>query len=353
MRKTVLTCGVILAVGASIATAQKITACGATFPEAVYQKWFSLYHTAHPGVEINYTANGSGGGVKGVTDGTVDFGASDSPMSDTELSAAKGKILHFPTVLGGVVLTYNIPGVSQDLKFSGDTISGIYLGKITKWNDKALVADNPGVKLPAEDIVPVHRTDSSGTTFIFTDYLSKVSPEWKSKVGAAKAVSWPASPLGGAQSSGVTGLLKQTPYSIGYIELLWALQNKLSYGLVKNSSGTFVKASMESVSEAAAGVTMPDDFRVSISNASGKNAYPISSFTWMLIPAQIPDAGKAKAVKDFLAWMLGEGQKVAPTLFFAPLPKAVVAKEEKQLALLGGAGHASAAKPEASEKGQK
>jgi phosphate transport system substrate-binding protein len=352
MRKTLLTCGVILAAGASLATAQKITACGATFPEAVYQKWFSIYHDAHKGVEINYTANGSGGGVKGVTDGTVDFGASDSPMSNTELSAAKGKILHFPTVLGAVVLTYNIPGVSQDLKFSGDTIAGIYLGKINKWNDKALMADNPGMKLPNEDIVPVHRTDASGTTFIFTDYLSKVSPEWKSKVGAAKAVSWPASGLGGAQSAGVTGTLKQTPYSVGYIELLWALQNKLNYALVKNSSGAWVKASMESVSAAAAGVAMPDDFRVSITNSSDKAAYPISSFTWMLIPAQMPDAAKAKAVKDFLTWMLGDGQKVAPTLFFAPLPKAVVAKEEKQLTLLGGAGHASVVNP-APKKGQK
>jgi phosphate transport system substrate-binding protein len=337
-----MTYGVLLAAGASIAAAQKITACGASFPEAVYQKWFSLYHTAHANVEINYTPNGSGGGVKGVTDGTVDFGASDMPMTDTELSAPKGKILHFPTVLGAVVVTYNIPGVSQDLKFTGASLAGIYLGKITKWNDKALVADNPGVKLPNEDIIVVHRTDPSGTTFIFTDYLSKVSPDWKSKVGAAKAVNWPASPLGGAQSSGVTGLLKQTPYSIGYIELLWALQNKLSYGLVQNSSGQFIKASMDSVSEAAAGVTMPDDFRVSITNASGKNAYPISSFTWMLIPAQIPDAAKAKAVRDFLAWMLTDGQKVAPTLFFAPLPKPVVVKEQKQLAQLGAAAHASA-----------
>jgi len=353
MNKRLLSCGVLLVAGVSVAAAQKITACGASFPEAVYQKWFSLYHTAHAGVEISYTANGSGGGVNGVTNKTVDFGASDMPMTDTELSAAKGKILHFPTVLGAVVLTYNIPGVTQELKFTGDTIAGIYLGKITKWNDKALVADNPGVKLPGEDILVVHRTDPSGTTFIFTDYLSKVSPEWKAKVGAAKAVSWPASPLAGGQSSGVTGLLKQTPYSIGYIELLWALQNKLSYGLVKNSSGTFVKASMDSVSEAAAGVSMPDDFRVSITNASGKTAYPISSFTWMLIPAQIPDAGKAKAVKDFLAWMLADGQKVAPTLFFAPVPKAVLAKEEKQLTQLAGAGHASAALPVAPKKGQK
>src|SRR5271166_2068073 len=198
MKKTLLTCGVLLAAGASIAIAQKITACGATFPDPIYEKWFSLYHTAHSDVEINYNANGSGGGVKGVTDGTVDFGASDMPMTDTELAAAKGKILHFPTVLGAVVPVYNIPGVAQDLKFSGESLAGIYLGTIKKWNDKIIAADNPGLKLPSEDIIPVHRTDSSGTTFIFTDYLSKVSPEWKSKVGSGKAVSWPASPLGGA-----------------------------------------------------------------------------------------------------------------------------------------------------------
>ncbi len=341
--------GILLAASASYATAQKITAAGATFPEPIYQKWFSLYHTAHPGVEINYNATGSGGGVKDVTNGTVDFGASDMPMTDAEQGAAKGKILHFPTVLGAVVMTYNIPGVNQDLKFSGTTLADIYLGKITKWNDKALMADNPGVKLPKEDIIVVHRTDASGTTFIFTDYLSKVSPEWKSRVGSGKSVSWPASPIGGAQSSGVTGVLKQTPYSIGYIELLFALQNKLNYGLVKNSSGQFIKASMDSVSAAAAGVTMPDDFRVSITNASGKEAYPISSFTWMLIPASIPDATKAKTVHEFLTWMLTDGQRVAPSLFFAPVPKAIVDKETKQLAQMGGD---SSSKP-ASKKGMK
>ncbi len=352
MRTKLLTCGVLLAAGASIASAQKITACGASFPDPIYEKWFSQYHGLHSGVEINYNANGSGGGVKGVTHGTVDFGASDMPMTPDEIKAAKGTILHFPTVLGAVVMIYNLPGINQDIKFSGDTIAGIYLGKITKWNDKAIAADNAGVKLPNEDIVAVHRTDASGTTFIFTDYLTKVSPEWKSKVGSGKAVSWPASPLGGQLSPGVTGLIKQTPYSIAYVELLYALQNKLGYGLVKNPSGSFVKASMESVSAAAAGVTMPDDFRVSITNASGKDAYPISSFTWMLIPANIPDAGKAKAVKEFLAWMLTDGQKVAPTLYFSPLPKPVIEKEQKQLALMGGAGHASVVK-QAPKKGQK
>jgi phosphate transport system substrate-binding protein len=336
MNKTVLTCGVLAVAGASIVLAQvKINACGASFPAAIYEKWFSDYHNAHKDVQINYTENGSGGGVKGVTEGTVDFGASDMPMTDQELAAVKGKILHFPTVLGAVVPMYNVPGVTQELKFSGPTLAGIFLGTIKKWNDKALAADNPGVKFPNDDIMVVHRTDSSGTTFIFTDYLSKVSPEWKSRVGAAKAVSWPTG-LGGSLSAGVTGLVKQTPDSLSYVELIYAIQNKIGYGLVKNEAGQFVKASMDSVSEAAAGVKMPDDFRVSITNAAGKNAYPIASFTWMLIPANIPDAAKSKAIHDFLGWMLADGQKVAPALDFAPLPKAVVEKEQKQLASLAG-----------------
>lgn len=333
MKRVLLACGVLLAAGASIASAQKINACGASFPDAIYEKWFSLYHTAHSDVQINYNPNGSGGGVKGVTDGTVDFGASDMPMTDAELAAAKGKILHFPTVLGAVVPTYNLPGVSQDLKFSGPVLAGIFLGKITKWNDKALAADNPGVKLPNEDIVVVHRTDSSGTTFIFTDYLSKVSPDWKSKVGAAKAVQWPVG-LGGAQNAGVAGLIKQTPFSMGYVELIYAIQTKMGYGLVKNAAGEWIKASIDSVSEAAAGAAMPDDFRVSITNSPGKKAYPISSFTWMLIPAKISDPAKAAQIKVFLTWMLTEGQKSAPALAFAPLPKPVVAKEQKQLAMI-------------------
>ena len=333
MKRVLLACGVLLAAGASIASAQKINACGASFPDAIYEKWFSLYHTAHSDVQINYNPNGSGGGVKGVTDGTVDFGASDMPMTDAELAAAKGKILHFPTVLGAVVPTYNLPGVSQDLKFSGPVLAGIFLGKITKWNDKALAADNPGVKLPNEDIVVVHRTDSSGTTFIFTDYLSKVSPDWKSKVGAAKAVQWPVG-LGGAQNAGVAGLIKQTPFSMGYVELIYAIQTKMGYGLVKNAAGEWIKASIDSVSEAAAGAAMPDDFRVSITNSPGKKAYPISSFTWMLIPAKISDPAKAAQIKAFLTWMLTEGQKSAPALAFAPLPKPVVAKEQKQVAMI-------------------
>jgi len=339
MKKELVICGVLAAAAASLAIAQvKINACGASFPDPIYERWFADYHKAHGDTQINYTSNGSGGGVKGVTDGTVDFGASDMPMTDTELGAVKGKIYHFPTVLGAVVPTYNIPGVTQELKFSGATLAGIYMGTIKKWNDSALTSENPGVKLPGDEIIVVHRTDSSGTTFIFTDYLSKVSPEWKSKVGANKAVSWPTG-LGGNQNAGVTGLVKQTPGSIGYVELIYAIQNKIAYGVVKNAAGAYIKASMESVSQAAAGVTMPDDFRVSITNASGKNAYPIASFTWMLIPGNIADANKAKAIHAFLAWMLSDGQKIAPTLDFAPLPKPVVEKEQKQLAMLEKGAH--------------
>lgn len=334
MRRILIACGVTVAAIASIAYAQtKINAAGATFPDPIYEKWFSDYHNAHKDVQISYTPNGSGGGVKGVTDGTVDFGASDMPMTPQELSAAKGKILHFPTVLGAVVPIYNVSGVSQDLKFSGPTLAGIFLGKIEKWNDKAIAADNPGVKLPGDDITVVHRNDSSGTTFIFTDYLSSVSPDWKTKVGASKAVSWPAG-LGGQGNPGVTGLVKQTPGSIGYVELIYALQNKMGFGAVKNAAGNFVKASIQSVSAAAAGVTMPDDFRVSIVNASGKDAYPISSFTWMLIPEKINDPAKSKAIHAFLSWMLTDGQKSAPALSYAPLPSPVVSKVQKMLSSL-------------------
>jgi phosphate transport system substrate-binding protein len=334
MRKLSLTLtGLVVAATAPFAAAQKINACGATFPDPIYKKWFGQFGRAHPGVQINYEANGSGGGVKGVTDGTVDFGASDMPMTDRELAAVKGrKILHFPTVLGAVVPIYNIPGVTQELKFSGDVLAGIFLGTIAKWSDKRLAADNPGVKFPDEDIIVVHRTDGSGTTFVWTDFLAKVSPDWKSKVGTAKSVSWPRG-LGGAQSAGVTGLVKQNPNSISYVELLYALQNKIGYGRVKNSAGTFVKADVASVTEAAAGVAsnMPDDFRVSITNPPGKDAYPISTFTWLLIPDKFSNPAKATQVKALLHWVLTDGQKECAPLSYAPLPKAVVAKEEKQI----------------------
>jgi phosphate transport system substrate-binding protein len=287
-------------------------------------------------VEINYQAVGSGAGIKQLTDGTVDFGASDMPLKDEQVAAMKVKPLHFPTVLGAVVLSYNVPGVNTPLKFSPDTIADIYLGKITKWNDPRIVKDNPGVKLPNEDIVVVRRTDGSGTTFVFTDYLSKISPEWKTKVGANTSVSWPGQTLGGNGNAGVAGLLKQTQNSIGYVELIYAEQNKMPYASIKNSAGNFVKPTLDTVTAAAAAAAndMPADFRVSITNAGGMNAYPISTFTWLLIPSQFPDAAKAAAIKGFLEWMLADGQKYAAGLTYAPLPKEVAAKAGEQIALV-------------------
>ena len=335
MKRSVFALAALLGAGVSAATAQQITAAGATFPAPVYQKWFSDYHNAHAEVQVNYQSIGSGAGIQQLTAGTVDFGASDMPMTDAQLSKLKVKALHFPTVMGAVVPTYNIPGVTQELKFSGESLAGIFLGTIKKWNDPMILKDNPGVKLPAEDIVVVHRSDGSGTSFIWTDFLSKVSPDWKSKVGASTSVSWPVG-LGGQGNEGVSGTVKQTPNSIGYVELIFAVKNNMPVGSVKNAAGSYVKASLESVSAAAAGAAkeMPDDFRVSITNAPGKNAYPISSFTWMLVPSQIPDAGKAKAIKGFLQWMLTDGQKSAPSLVYAALPREVVAKETKQIAMI-------------------
>lgn len=328
--------GSLLLAGSSIAAAQSINAAGATFPMPIYQKWFEEYHKAHPSVQINYGGGGSGAGISQLTNGTVDFGASDMPMKDAQIAKMKVKPLHFPTVMGSVVLTYNIPGVNAELKFTPETIAGIFMGSIQKWNDPRLAKDNPGVKLPNEEIIPVHRSDGSGTTFVFTDYLSKVSPQWKSKVGADTKVSWPVEGLNGSGNPGVAGLVKQTPNSIGYVELIYAIQNKMSYGLVKNSAGAFVKASLESTTEAAAGAAknMPADFRVSITDAPGKGAYPIATFTWMLIPSQFADAAKGRAIVDFLKWMLTAGQKDCSALAYAPLPAAVVAKEEKQIALI-------------------
>jgi phosphate transport system substrate-binding protein len=325
--------GLLVALSAPFATAQQINAAGATFPAVIYQKWFDEYHKLHADVQINYQSIGSGGGIAQLTAGTVEFGASDMPMTDEQISKLKVKPLHFPSVLGGVVPTYNIAGITQDLKFTGETLSGIFLGAITKWNDPRLVKDNPGVKLPNADIQVVHRSDGSGTTFVWTDYLSKVSPDWKSKVGSNTSVNWPVG-LGGKGNEGVAGTVKQTPNSIGYVELIYAVQNKMAYGSVKNASGAFVKADFNTVTEAAAaaGKNMPDDFRVSITNAAGKNAYPISTFTWLLIPSHIPDAAKAKTIKAFLQWMLADGQKYAAGLSYASLPKEVIAKEVKQIA---------------------
>jgi phosphate transport system substrate-binding protein len=320
---------------AAPAWAQNINAAGATFPYPIYSKWFDEYHKLHPNVQINYQSIGSGGGIRQLLDKTVDFGASDGPMTDEQLQQAGFKTLHFPTVLGAAVPSYNIPGVTGELKFTPEALSGIFLGKVTKWNDPAIAGANPGVKLPADDIVVIHRSDGSGTTYIWTDYLSKVNTDWQSKVGKNTSVNWPVG-LGGKGNEGVAGLLKQTPDSIGYVELIYAIQNSLPYGTVKNSSGEFIKASLAGVSAAAAGAakSMPEDFRVSITNPPGKDAYPISSFTWLLIPAQIQDPAKKAAIKDFLTWMLTSGQQFCEPLAYAKLPKEVVAKEQKAVALI-------------------
>jgi phosphate transport system substrate-binding protein len=328
----------VLALGLTVLAqgALLINGAGATFPYPIYSKWFDVYHQKNARIQLNYQPVGSGAGIRQMTEGTVDFGASDVPMTDQQAKAYQDKrgsaILHFPTVLGAVVPTYNIPGVNATLNFTPDALAGIYLGKITKWNDSALADANKGVNLPSQDIVVVHRSEGSGTTFIWTDYLSKVSGEWKSKVSAAASVNWPVG-LGGKGNEGVTGQIKQTPYSMGYVELIYAVQNKIPYGAVKNSSGSFVKADLASVTAAAASGAkeMPDDFRVSITNAPGKAAYPISSFTWLLIPSKIQDAGKRDAIKAFLKWMLTEGQSYNEALSYATLPKDVVEKELKAI----------------------
>jgi phosphate transport system substrate-binding protein len=306
-----------------------LNGAGATFPFPIYSKWFDVYKQKHPNIQINYQSIGSGGGIRQVIAGTVDFGASDGPMKEDQISQVKGGVLHFPTVLGSDVPTYNIPGVSAELNFTQAALVGIYLGKITKWNDPEIANANKGVKLPAEDIVVVHRSDGSGTTYIWVDFLCKVSPEWEKKVGRDTSVNWPVG-LGGKGNEGVSGLVKQTPFSIGYVELIYALQNHLSYGKVQNNDGVFVKADLASVTAAAAGAakTMPADFRVSITNAPGKTAYPISSFTWLLIPETIADSTKRETLKDFLKWMLVDGQTFAEGLGYAPLPKEVVKQEQ-------------------------
>jgi phosphate transport system substrate-binding protein len=313
-----------------------INGAGATFPYPIYSKWFDEYHKAHGNAQINYQSVGSGAGIKQVTEGTVDFGASDGPMNDEQIKAFQDKhgspILHFPTVLGAVVPTYNIPGVSATLNFTPDALAGIFLGHVTKWNDPLIAGANKGVNLPAKDIVVIHRSEGSGTTYIWTDYLSKVSDDWKNKVGKGTSINWPVG-LGGKGSEGLTGLVKQTPNSFGYVELTYAAQNNIPYGTVKNSAGTFVKADLASVSAAAAGSAkeLPDDFRVSITNGPGKNAYPISSFTWLLIPAKFSDAGKRDAIKDFVKWAITDGQGLVEPLSYAKLPKEVVAKELKAI----------------------
>jgi phosphate transport system substrate-binding protein len=313
-----------------------INGAGASFPYPMYSKWFDSYHKKFKDLNFNYQSIGSSGGIKNVTEGTVDFGASDGPMSDDQLKAYKGKhgfgILHFPTVLGAVVPIYNVPGVSSQLNFTGEALAGIFLGKITKWNDPEVAKANPGVNLPANNIVVVHRAEGSGTTYVWTDFLSKVSPDWKTKVGTMASPNWPVG-LGAKESAGVAGQVKQLPNALGYVELIYAIQNKISYGKVKNAGGAFIQADLASVTAAArAPKEMPEDFRVSITNADGKDAYPISTFTWLLIPEKIADGQKKKAIVDFLKWMLTEGQSQTEALDYAKLPKPVVDKETKAIA---------------------
>jgi phosphate transport system substrate-binding protein len=302
-----------------------LNGAGATFPYPMYSKWFSEYHKAHPEIQINYQSIGSGGGIRQVIAGTVDFGASDGPMTDEQLSQAKTKILHIPTVMGAVVPAYNIPGVSGEVKITSQALAGIFLGKITTWNDPAIAKENPGVNFPNQPIIVIHRSDGSGTTYIFTDYLSKVSSEWQNGPGKGTSVKWPVG-LGGKGNEGVAGMVRQMQGAIGYVELIYAVQNSIPYGSVKNASGNFVKASLDSVTAAAASAkNMPSDFRVSITNAPGKDAYPMSSFTWLLIPAQSKDA-KGKILADFLTWMVDDGQKLTASLTYAPLPPSVAEK---------------------------
>ena len=329
IRRVALLC---IALSVPVFSQTTLNGAGATFPYPMYSKWFSKYHDAHPDIQFNYQSIGSGGGIRQVLAGTVDFGASDGPMSDDQLAQSKTKILHVPTVLGAVVPAYNVSGVSGEIKFTPEALAGIFLGKITNWNDKAIASANPGVNFPKDEpIVVIHRSDGSGTTFIFTDYLSKVSSDWKSQTGQGTSVKWPVG-LGGKGNEGVAGMIRQMQGSIGYIELIYAVQNKIAYGTVKNASGEFVKASLDSVTAAAASVkSMPADFRVSITNAPGKDAYPISSFTWLLIPAQSKDAAKGKMIADFLNWMVDDGQKMTADLTYAPLPGSVAAKVKDEI----------------------
>ncbi len=324
MKKTLTTFGVLL-LALGTAQAQKLTGAGSTFDYPIFSKWFSEYSAAHPGVEINYQSIGSGGGIRQVTAGTVDFGASDGPMTDEQLAASKIKLVHIPVVLGAVVPVYSVPGLSE-LRFSPGTLADIYLGKISNWNDARIAKDNPGAKLPDQKIIVVHRSEGSGTTYIFTDYLSKVNKEWQNGPGKGPSPSWPVG-VGGKGNEGVSGLVRQLPGAIGYVELTYALQNKMTYATMQNASGNWVKASIESVTEAAASVKqMPADYRVSITDAPGKDAYPISSFSWVLVPQTTADAAKGKVIKDLLSWIVKTGEGEVSTLSYAPLPQNVADK---------------------------
>jgi phosphate transport system substrate-binding protein len=312
---------------------------GATFPNPLYQKWLSEYGKLHPNMRIDYQSIGSGGGIKQLKEQTVDFGASDAPMKDEDLKSAPGEILHIPTVLGAVVITYNLPGLNQQLRFSSEVLADIYLGKITKWNDSRISADNPGVTLPANDITVVYRSDGSGTSAVFTDYLSKVSSEWKDKVGAGTSPRWPVG-LGAKGNEGLTGQVKNTPNTIGYVELAYAVQNKLPVANIKNAAGAFVEPTIESVTAAAAASagSTPEDLRVSITNAAGPTAYPIASYTYILVYKNQRDGAKGKALVDFLWWGIHDGEAFAKDLQYAPLPADIVTRAESKINSITAAG---------------
>ncbi len=319
-----------LGLASSAMAATLINGAGATFPYPIYSKWFDVYSTVNPDVRFNYQSIGSGGGIKQVSSGTVDFGATDGPMTDQQLADAPGRLLHIPTVMGAVVVTYNVPGMEKGLKLSPDVIADIYLGNIKMWNDPRLQQANPDAELPAEPIIVARRSDGSGTTFIFVDYLCSVSNAWKLKVGKGPSVNWPVG-LGGKGNEGVSGLVKQTPGALGYVELSYAMKNNLAYAFVQNKAGNFVEPSIASVSKAAEGVNMPSDFRVSLVNSANPDAYPISGFTWLLIYKNPKDAAKGKAIVDFIKWAVTDGQQYADDLLYAPLPKDVVAMVQKKL----------------------
>jgi phosphate transport system substrate-binding protein len=332
LSKAIIISALTLAMSQLATAAAAINGAGATFPYPLYSKWFSEYQKINPEVQINYQSIGSGGGIRQLMDKTIDFGASDAPMTNEQLSKAPSPIVHIPTVLGAVAVTYNLPGTDKGLKLTAEALADIFLGKIVKWNDPKIISANPGVKLPDTDIMVVHRSDGSGTSAIFTDYLSKVSPEWKNKAGTATSVNWPVG-LGGKGNEGVAGQIKQIPGAIGYVELVYALNNKLPYASIKNKTGAYVMPDMKSVTAAASGTlkSMPADYRVSIANAEGKGAYPISGFTYLLVYKTMPDADKAKKITAFIHWALTDGQKFAEPLYYAPLPKALVSKVEKTL----------------------
>jgi phosphate transport system substrate-binding protein len=304
-----------------------ITGAGSTFGYPIYSRWFSEYGAAHPGVQINYQSIGSGGGIRQVSEKVVDFGASDGPMTDQQLAQSKVKLIHIPTALGADVLTYNLPGVTTDLNFSPDVIADIYLGHITNWNDPRIAKDNPGIKFPDQKILPVYRSDGSGTTYVFTDYLSKVSPEFAAKIGRNTSVQWPVG-VGQKGNEGVAGMIRNSPYSFGYVELVYAVQNKMLYGQVRNAAGNWIKPSTSTVTDAAAAAAtnMPADYRVSITNAAGADSYPISSFTWLLIPVPFSTPEKGKVMHDFLEWMLDHGEAEAAGMTYAPLPPPVITR---------------------------